>query len=109
MISAVVELELRQRAGQNARPYREVVRARIVLLAAEGRTDVEIAEKLDCTDRTVVKWRRRFTAEGLAGLDERLAPGRPRSFPLAGSPRSRRWLASFRPSRGRPISALVVR
>src|SRR5215210_303101 len=84
-LSEVEERELRQRAGQYTRPHREVVRAKIVLLAAEGHTNVEIARRLDCTERSVGKWRRRFCEEGLAGLDEKPRPGRPRSFsPLPG-------------------------
>jgi hypothetical protein len=79
-ITEVEERELHQRAGQYTRPYREVIRAKLVLLAAEGLTDTEIAARLDCTDRMVAKWRSRFAAEGLAGLDERPRPGRPRSF-----------------------------
>jgi hypothetical protein len=50
-------------------------------VAADGLSDVEIPARLDCTDRMVAKWRKRFAAEGLAGLDERPRPGRPRSFP----------------------------
>jgi hypothetical protein len=46
-ISEVEEGELRRRAGQYARPYREVVRAKIVLLAADGLSDVAIAARLD--------------------------------------------------------------
>src|SRR3954466_14060042 len=80
-ISEVEERELRRRAGQYTRPHREVIRAKLVLLAAEGLSDVEIAARLDCTDRMVSKWRERFVSEGLAGLDERPRPGRPRSFP----------------------------
>jgi transposase-like protein len=72
--------ELKLRAGQYTRPYREVIRAKLVLLAADGLNDVEIAEKLDVTDRMVAKWRKRFRTEGLAGLDEKPRPGRPRSF-----------------------------
>lgn len=72
--------ELHQRAGQYTRPHREVLRAKIVLLAAEGHTNTEIARRLDCTERSVGKWRRRFFQEGLPGLDERPRPGRPRSF-----------------------------
>jgi len=72
--------ELRRRAGQYTRPHREVIRAKVVLLAAEGHSDAEIARRLDCTDKTAAKWRRRFDQEGLAGLDERPRPGRPRSF-----------------------------
>jgi transposase-like protein len=80
ILNETEERELRRRAGQYTRPYREVVRAKVVLLAAEGFTDVEIAARLDCTDRMVAKWRRRFRIEGLAGLDEKPRPGRPRSF-----------------------------
>jgi transposase len=65
------------------RPHREVIRAKLVLLAADGLSDAEIAARLDCTDRMVSKWRKRFVSEGLAGLDERPRPGRPRSFPPA--------------------------
>src|SRR6476661_3795693 len=79
-ITEVEERELRRLAAQYTRPYREVIRAKLVLLAARGLTDSEIAARLDCTDRMVAKWRRRFTVEGLAGLDERPRPGRPRSF-----------------------------
>lgn len=72
--------ELRRRAGQYTRPHREVLRAKMVLLAAEGLSNAEIARRLDSTERSVGKWRRRFYEEGLAGLDERPRPGRPRSF-----------------------------
>ena len=59
-------------------PARLVRRARIVLLAAEGQTNLEIAAALG-VERTIVgRWRRRFAAAGLAGI-ERDAPrgGRP--------------------------------
>ena len=79
-VSELEERELRRRAGQYSRPHREVIRAKIVLLAGEGLSDTEIAARLDCTDRTAAKWRRRFLAEGLAGLGEPATPGRPRSF-----------------------------
>jgi transposase-like protein len=79
-ITDTEERELHRRAGQYTRAYREVIRAKIVLLAVAGMSDPQIAEKLDITDRTVFKWRRRFAAEGLAGLDEKPRPGRPRSF-----------------------------
>jgi hypothetical protein len=79
-LTKVEKRELHRRASQYARPYREVIRAKLVLLAAEGLSDVEIAARLDVTDRMVAKWRCRFRSEGLAGLDERPRPGRPRSF-----------------------------
>jgi transposase len=79
-LSEAEERELRRRAGQYTRAHREVIRAKVVLLAAEGVSGSEIARRLDCTDKTAAKWRRRFAAEGIAGLDERPRPGRPRSF-----------------------------
>ncbi len=102
------ERELCRRAGQYTRSYREVIRAKIVLLAAEGLGDQEIAERLDCTDRTAAKWRRRFLAEGIAGLDERPRPGRPRSF----SPRrDRRGQGASVRASGRvgPIAVALVK
>src|SRR5262245_58333662 len=55
----------------------EVLRARIVLLAAMNWPNEEIATELQTSEMTVCKWRRRFARHGLAGLqdDERL--GRP--------------------------------
>ena len=54
-----------------------VLRARIVLLAADGRANHAIAEKLRTTRTTVLLWRERFSTAGLGGL-RRVAPGRGR-------------------------------
>ncbi len=62
-------------------PYRDVVRARIVLLAAEGQENTEIAQRLDTAVQIVSKWRKRFFEERLAGLAERPRTGRPPAFP----------------------------
>src|SRR5712691_521383 len=58
---------------------RLVERAQIVLQAAAGKADVEIAKALDLTRQTVGLWRRRFLDRGIAGI-ENDAPrsGRPR-------------------------------
>jgi DNA-binding MarR family transcriptional regulator len=45
--------------------YRLVVRARIILLAAEGFSNEEIARRLGISRPTVVKWRRRFAGREL--------------------------------------------
>src|SRR6185503_12168459 len=55
----------------------EVLRARIILLAALNRTNEEIADKLPTTEQTVCKWRRRFARLGLAGLRDHARSGRP--------------------------------
>jgi transposase len=56
-----------------------VERARIVLLAAEGLTGPQIAERVGCTEPTVVKWRRQYAEEGLAGLEDAPRPGGPKT------------------------------
>ena len=53
-------------------------RARIVLEAAEGLTNKEIAAKLKMTAATVGKWRRRFAERRLDGLRDEPRPGAPR-------------------------------
>lgn len=61
-------------------PWREVQRAKIVLYAAEGESDVDIAARLDTAAGIVGRWRRRFHVERLDGLKDRLRAGRPRRF-----------------------------
>src|SRR4249919_1092051 len=70
---------LERRARDRAAPAREVERARIVLLAADGLTGPQIAERVGCTEPTVVKWRRQYAQEGLAGLEDAPRPGGPRT------------------------------
>lgn len=48
--------------------YRDVVRARIILYAAEGLQNKEIASRLDTFPQIVSKWRKRFFQHGLDGL-----------------------------------------
>jgi transposase len=72
------ELERRTRCYSLA--YALVVRARIVLLAAEGFTNVDIAEALGVQVGVVSRWRKRFCEEGIAGLNDRPRSGRPRVF-----------------------------
>jgi DNA-binding CsgD family transcriptional regulator len=72
---------LHERARAHTAPYWEVVRARIVLLAAEGTSNKEIAQRLDTSPQTVSKWRKRFYQEGLGGgLEDRPRSGRPPVF-----------------------------
>lgn len=60
-------------------PHALVCRVRIVLLAAQGETNLAIAETLGLTRETVGKWRRRFAAQRICGLDDEMRPGAPRS------------------------------
>jgi transposase len=54
---------------------RDVFRARIVLLAGEGRSTRSIARALGTMPRTVSSWRGRYAREGLAGLSDKPRPG----------------------------------
>lgn len=62
-------------------PYRDVMRAKVVLLAAQGLSNKEIGERLDLPRQIVSKWRKRFFDQRLAGLQEQSRRGRPRLFP----------------------------
>jgi len=73
--------ELTRRARAEKLPFQDVQRARIVLYAAGGLADTEIAARLDTTARIVGKWRRRFFHDRLEGLKDKPRAGRPRRFP----------------------------
>lgn len=75
---------LEARVRQYTLPYRDVVRAKIVLLAAEGLENKEIGERLDMPRPVVSKWRKRFFEERLGGLEERSRRGRPSAFSPSG-------------------------
>ena len=66
-------LEARVRAPTTEQ--RDVFRARIVLLAAEGHSTRSIARTLGTMPRTVSGWRGRFARDGLAGLADQPRPG----------------------------------
>ena len=46
-------------------------RARILLLAAEGLSNTDIAGQVGCSRPTVILWRQRYAEGGLAGLGDR--------------------------------------
>lgn len=72
------QLELLARRYTSA--YYSVVRAKIVLLAAQDIDNDEIAHRLDLQRQVVSKWRKRFFEERLAGLEDRPRRGRPPVF-----------------------------
>jgi transposase len=55
-------------------------RARIVLLAAEGMSNTEVAERVGVSRPTVISWRSRYDRRGITGLLDEPRPGRPRSI-----------------------------
>ena len=72
---------LERRARAEKLPFEDVQRARIVLYAAEGMADTEIAARLDTSPGLVGRWRRRFAEQRLDGLKDQPRAGRPRRFP----------------------------
>ena len=55
-------------------------RARIVLLAADGVSNTEIAARVGVSRPTVIDWRARYERSGIAGLDDEPRSGRPRTI-----------------------------
>jgi len=74
------ESVLRARARSSTAAHRDVIRARIVLRAAEGAANTEIAAEVGVHVDTVRKWRRRFATAGLPALEDRPRSGRRRGF-----------------------------
>ena len=68
---------LRQWARSRSLSARQVERAKVVLLAADGKTDLEIAASLHITNKKAARWRKRFLKVGLPGLEKDASrPGR---------------------------------
>lgn len=84
---------LESRARQYTLPYFTVIRAKMILLAADGCANDEIAAALAVGRDVVSRWRKRFFEQRLPGLEERPRPGRPRVFPPGG----------HRPGQGRRV------
>ena len=78
--------QLESMARKYTAPYFEVVRAKLVLLAADGLENQVIGERLGLPRQVVSKWRKRFYTHRLEGLSDQPRSGRP---------------AGFSPSRGR--------
>lgn len=71
---------LERMAQKYTAPYYLVVRAKIVLLAAQGLSNDEIAAKFDIPRQIVSKWRKRFFEERMEGLSDHHRSGRPARF-----------------------------
>jgi NAD(P)-dependent dehydrogenase (short-subunit alcohol dehydrogenase family) len=81
-----VREKLEARARKYTSPYSEVIRAKVVLFAAQGLSNDVIATRLDTPRQIVSKWRKRFALMRLPGLEEQPRGGRPALF----SPQRRR-------------------
>ena len=79
-LTADEQTQLQSLATSRTLPHALVARAQLVLWAAQGKSNTEIAERLHFSKATVGKWRQRFLQHRLSGLYDELRPGRPRSI-----------------------------
>lgn len=105
-LSTEERAELEHRAACYTLPFKQVQRARLVLHAAEGETNREIAQRLDMNEEVVGRWRRRFGSERMEGLEDRARSGRPRRFPPGRGDRGQGGGLRAARHRGRPALAL---
>jgi putative transposase len=73
-------IQLESISSSRSLPYSLVQRAQIVLMAADGASNTEIAQQLRLSNPTVGIWRQRYLDYGIQGLHDGLKPGRPRSI-----------------------------
>jgi len=92
-------VQLKAMAHSRSLPHGLVIRASLVLMAAEGVPNNRIAEKLDLSPQSVCKWRQRYLEQGPAGLHDELRPGRLARSRTRRSPRS--CARRLRPNRKR--------
>jgi transposase len=83
MLSAGERRTLNKRVRGAKTAHRDRLRALIVLAAARGHPNARVAAGLGIGVDTVRKWRGRFAARGLDGLQDRPRPGRPRRISAA--------------------------
>jgi len=75
-LSMEEQKELERIARSRTASRREIERARIILLAAEGRTNQGIAQEVGLCRPTVALWRDRFARDGMKGLRDQRRRGR---------------------------------
>ncbi len=74
------KMKLESAARKYTSSYSDVIRAKIVLMAAQGYDNDEIASRLDTSRQIVSKWRKRFFQDRLMGLQDQPRGGRPGCF-----------------------------
>lgn len=84
VLSAEEYATLSSRSRQYTLPYYQVIRAKMILLAAAGEPNDQIADRLDVPRKTVSRWRKRFYESGLAGIEDQPRSGRPSDFSPSG-------------------------
>lgn len=67
-------------AGRGKTAQALALRSRIILGCAEGQSGKDLAKRLGTSQQTVCKWRQRFQADRLQGLEDEYRPGPPRTI-----------------------------
>jgi transposase len=80
LLTTAERTELERRVAARTSSQQAAYRAQIVLRAADGDTDVQIAAAMGRAVRTVWHWRRRFADQRLAGLEDRPKCPPPRTY-----------------------------
>jgi transposase len=80
LLSEAERKELERIASKYTAPYYIVVRAKAVLMAAQGYENKIIGERLSMPRQIVSKWRKRFYEKRLDGLTDQPRCGRPAAF-----------------------------
>lgn len=76
------QAELQRRTRASTIAGRDCLRAKIVLLRAQGRREMDVAQELGVSLPCVSKWSKRFQRHGLDGLNDQAGRGRKASLPL---------------------------
>jgi hypothetical protein len=79
-LSGAERSELESQARRYTSSYYSVLRAKIILLAAEGVANDAIGARLSVPRQIVSKWRKRFFKQRTSGLQDEARSGRPPAF-----------------------------
>ncbi len=99
-LSETDRIELQSLARSRALPAALVRRARVVLMSADGQSNIDIAHALNISAPTVGTWRKRYLQSGIVGLYGEKPPGRPRTHDDEQVARLMRQALSTRPKNG---------
>src|SRR6266508_6542158 len=109
VLSGEERAELERRVACYTLPFKVVRRAKMILYAADGLSNAEIARRLETAAEVVGRWRKRFFEERLAGLEDRVRAGRPRRFPPGRDRAGEGDRLRVAAHAGRPALALLTR
>jgi transposase len=104
VLSASARDRLEHLARTATAQHRQVLRATIVLLAAQGMSNSGIAERVGVCVDTARTWRNRYAAHGPDGLRDRDRPGRPRRFTDVQQAQVKALACALPAERGIPLS-----